>query len=205
MVPVAVLVAVVAAVIDERSNKVKPISSDGRNFPRIPEEHLSLWRQLQEFEFDVSGVPEPFSLRLARKMEWHHNYTLRVIDEYRKFLYLLKTAGHMVTPSKAVDEVWHLHLIYTHSYWEVLCVGIFKEAVHHHPGDGSTADMEKYAAIYERTLDDYSAVFGEPPVEVWGHRNKGINWRNVLARFPMGRRARTQLLELFPQPGDEAL
>ncbi len=174
------------------------------HYPRIKTEHERLWQRLVDFQFDVPAVPEPFSRRLAKKMDWDHAFALRVIDEYRKFLYLLKTAGHTVTPSKSVDEVWHLHLIYTHSYWEVLCADIFQEPIHHNPGDGSIEDIEKYAAIYERTLDNYSEVFGAPPADIWGKRNHSINWRNILARLPIGRKSRSKLMDLFPQPSDEA-
>ena len=171
---------------------------------RIPQEHQELWRQRSDFQFDEPDVPHPFSRRLAKRMNWKYPFTLQVIDEYRKFLYLLKTAGHMVTPSQSVDEVWHLHLNYTVSYWEHLCVGIFKEPMHHHPGNGSNADLEKFAAIYQRTLEDYTAVFGEPPANIWGRPNPLINWRKVLIHLPLGKRTRSKLLDLFPHPADEA-
>ena len=102
----------------------------------IPPEHAELWRQLQEFVFDEPGAEYNFSKRLAKRNKWEHDFALRVIEEYRKFLFLLKAAGHMVTPSIVVDEAWHLHLIYTYSYWEVLCTQIFKVPMHHHPGNG---------------------------------------------------------------------
>lgn len=81
---------------------------------------------------------------------------------------------------------------------------IFKRPMHHHPGNGSIEDQEKFAAIYERTLDDYQQVFGEPPENIWGKPNPNINWRNVLAKLPVGQRARSTLLDLFPSPADEA-
>ena len=32
------------------------------------------------------------------------------IEEYRKFVFLALVAGHQITPSDQVDQVWHLHL-----------------------------------------------------------------------------------------------
>lgn len=172
----------------------------------IPEEHAELWRQLQEFVFDEPGVEYNFSKRLAKRNKWDIALALRVIEEYRKFLFLLKVTGHMVTPSTFVDEAWHLHLIYTYSYWEVLCMRIFKQPIHHHPGNGSDADQAKFAALYERTLEDYKGFFGAPPVQIWGKPNESIDWRAILAALPvLPRRAKSTLLELFPQPSDEAL
>jgi len=103
-----------------------------------------------------------------------------------------------------VDEAWHLHLIYTYSYWEVLCTQIFKVPMHHHPGNGTDEDQTKFAAIYERTLDDYKRFFGEPPVEIWGKPNESIDWRAILSALPVPKRTKSALLDLFPRPSDEA-
>jgi len=172
--------------------------------PAISAEHQEVWRQLQGFVFDDPGAPYPFSLRLAKRQKWTHEFALRVIEEYRKFLFLLKAAGHMVTPSTIVDEAWHLHLIYSYSYWELLCVRIFKEPIHHHPGNGSDEDQEKFAAIYERTLEDYQRFFGEPPVDIWGKPNPAVDWRKILSNLPVGKRLKSSLMALFPRPSDEA-
>ena len=171
----------------------------------VPPEHRELWMKLVAFEFDEPGVPLPFSVRLAERMNWSQLFALQVIEEYRKFLYLLKTAGHEVTPSKNVDEAWHLHLQYTRSYWEHLCLEIFNEPMHHNPGNGSGKDIEKYAAVYERTLDDYASVFGKPPAHIWGRPNRLISWRNILVNLPLGRKNQSRLLSMFRHPSDEAL
>lgn len=167
-------------------------------------EELMLWDKLLRFQLDEPGVPLPFSVKLAQRMDWSHEYALRVVEEYRKFLFLLKAAGYAVTPSKHVDEAWHLHLQYTKSYWEELCLRIFEQAMHHNPGNGSGEDREKYAAIYERTLEDYARYFGTPPEDIWGRPNAMIAWRNVLVNAPVGRMMRSRLLSLFAHSSDEA-
>lgn len=176
----------------------------------IPEEHQWLWQQLRDFQFDNPDAPHPFSKRLAKRNghnQWTHDFALLVIEEYRKFLFLLGAAGHMVTPSINVDEAWHLHLMYTYSYWEVLCQKIFKRPMHHFPGDGSDEDREKFAAIYERTLADYQRFFGEPPANVWGKPNPNIDWRKILQNLPVGKSLRSTLFHIFPplpEPSEEA-
>src|SRR5436190_23876910 len=79
-------------------------------------------QQQQLFEniraFDIDGGPSAFRFaeRLAKENRWSRSFADRVIDEYRKFLFLAVAAGHPVSPSDAVDEAWHLHLLYTESY-----------------------------------------------------------------------------------------
>jgi hypothetical protein len=96
------------------------------------------------------------------------DFTASVINEYRRFLYLCAVAGHAVTPSDAVDQAWHLHLCYTRSYWQDLCRDILGLRLHHGPTKGGEAELSKYIAWYEKTLEAYEEIFGvEPPAEVW--------------------------------------
>ena len=127
-----------------------------------------LWKKLTEFPLE-----DGFSKRLARENEWGVLFTEQVIGEYRKFLYLTQVAGHPVTPSKAVDKAWHLHLLYTRSYWDGLCNGILGEPLHHEPGTGKSGDATQFAAQYARTQASYRAIFGtEPPAAVWGRHSE---------------------------------
>lgn len=175
-------------------------------YPRIPDQHAELWRKVKEYQFDKPGAPYPFSQKLKKRNKWNdHAFALRVIEEYRKFLYLTQTCPYMCTPSLIVDEAWHLHLQYTDMYWIKMCRDIFGRALHHHPGDGSDEDKEKFAAIYERTLDDYTKVFGTPPEDIWGKPNPSIDWRAICAKLPVPRIIKDNLMELFaPAPSEEA-
>ena len=77
-------------------------------------------------------------------------------------------AGHPVTPSEEVDEVWHLHLCYTRSYWDRMCGVILGKPLHHGPTEGGKKEEEKFADWYARTLESYRVHFGEePPVDIW--------------------------------------
>jgi hypothetical protein len=134
----------------------------------IPPEHANLWERLSTFPIDKPGVADPLSKRLAREQRWHHAYALRVVEEYRKFMFLCVTAGHICTPSIIVDQAWHLHLLYTRSYWDGLCTQVLGRPIHHQPSDGGDVEDTKYAGLYERTLESYARVFGEPPSDIWG-------------------------------------
>ncbi|RYG65299.1 TIGR04222 domain-containing membrane protein, partial [bacterium] len=127
----------------------------------------SLWERLQQFDLDA-GAQFSFSRRLARDNAWSHEYALRVCEEYKKFLYLACTAGHMVSPSEEVDQAWHLHLTYTRSYWEELCPKVLGQPLHHEPTRGGKVEGAKFENLYERTLASYREAFEtEPPPDIW--------------------------------------
>ena len=77
-----------------------------------------LWARIKGFALDDPASSLPFSQRLARENGWSRHFACRAIEEYKRFCYLAMTAGHSVSPSDAVDQAWHLHLLYTRSYWD---------------------------------------------------------------------------------------
>ncbi len=128
----------------------------------------NLWNRISAFSLDAVDAAYPFSKRLARENAWSLSYAKRVIEEYKRFMFLAVSAGHEVTPSEEVDEVWHLHLIYTKSYWDDFCNGVLGKPIHHNPTKGGKSEREKYGALYNRTLDSYRAFFNEePPADIW--------------------------------------
>jgi uncharacterized protein (TIGR04222 family) len=126
------------------------------------------WRAIEAFALDDPGAALPFSRRLARDKAWSLPFTQRAIREYKRFVFLALHAGHPVTPSEAVDEVWHEHLTYTRSYWERFCGEILGRPLHHEPTRGGQQERERYHGQYERTLAAYEQLFGEkPPADIW--------------------------------------
>lgn len=114
------------------------------------------------------GTRLTFARRLSRETGWSQDFTRRAIAEYRRFLYLAARAGHPVTPSEEVDEVWHFHLLYTRSYWDDLCATVLGAPLHHAPTRGGRAEATKFTDWYERTLASYRQHFdAEPPAEIW--------------------------------------
>jgi hypothetical protein len=128
----------------------------------------SLRERIEFFQLDDPESSLPFTSRLAREQGWTHAFAARVVAEYRRFLYLAMVAGHPVTPSEEVDQAWHLHLVYTKSYWQGLCRDVLGRDLHHEPTAGGAAEGEKFVDWYARTLESYRMTFGEPPpAEVW--------------------------------------
>ncbi|MDP0489600.1 MAG: hypothetical protein Q7Q71_00950 [Verrucomicrobiota bacterium JB023] len=130
--------------------------------------NAALWERLQSFQFDEDNSRLRFSHRLARENSWDHPFACRVVEEYRRFLYLACASGHPVTPSDEVDQAWHLHLVYTRSYWDELCTQTLGRPIHHGPTKGGREESSKFHDWYARTLDSYREHFGEePPVDIW--------------------------------------
>lgn len=126
------------------------------------------WKALEAFQVDEPKVVFSFSARLARENGWTANQASRAIAEYKRFLFLARHAGHSVTPSIVIDQVWHLHLVYTRSYWKELCGDVLGRQLHHHPTTGGLAESGKFEAQYEQTLTSYRRLFGEaPPQDIW--------------------------------------
>ncbi len=127
-----------------------------------------LWRQIQGFHFDEGSSAFPFAARLARDNDWSYGFTVRVIHEYRRFAFLAVAAGHPVTPSDQVDQAWHLHLLYTHSYWVSFCKKMLGRPLHHGPTRGGDREREKFNDWYDRTLESYRRFFDQdPPADIW--------------------------------------
>ncbi|XZE55007.1 TIGR04222 domain-containing membrane protein [Planctomycetaceae bacterium SH139] len=128
----------------------------------------SLRIRLERFDLDDSNSRLKFSERLARENNWTMRYAGRVIVEYKRFLELAITAGHTVTPSDDIDQAWHLHMVYTRSYWNDLCRDVLRQPLHHGPTKGGQHERERYEDLYARTVDSYHRTFDEaPPEDIW--------------------------------------
>ena len=132
------------------------------------EPNLALLRRLEEFNIDDSESSFPFSAKLAHEQNWTKSFTARAIEEYKRFCYLAVTAGHPVSPSEVVDEVWHLHLTYSYNYWKVFCPEVLQMPFHHHPSKGGGAERSKFDEWSAKTEQSYRVAFSEePPSVIW--------------------------------------
>jgi hypothetical protein len=158
-------------------------------------ESTSLRRRVEDFPLDEPGAALPFTSRLAREQGWSHLFAARVVREYKRFLILAVEAGHPVTPSEEVDQAWHLHLVYTRSYWKDLCGGILGTELHHEPTKGGSAESGKFEDWYARTLESYQRIFSEnPPSDIWPPAS--IRFKDA----PKGRWVDLKKVWLLPKP-----
>lgn len=146
--------------------------------------HRELWARIAAHRFDDPAARLTFTARLARENGWSIGRAVRVVDEYRRFVFLAVTAGHPVTPSEDVDQAWHLHLAYTRDYWQTFCRDVLGEALHHGPTRGGPSEADRYDAQYRETLDAYAAAFdAAPPADIWPPADRrfgaDLAWRRV--------------------------
>lgn len=159
----------------------------------MTELEAELWRKIENFELDDPTSSFSFSDRLARENDWSLAYSLRAIYEYKKFIFLVCIASEPLTPSDQIDQVWHLHLLYTQSYWIEFCDGILHRPIHHGPTKGREEQI-RFHDQYEFTLSFYSNTFKtNPPVDIWpeprkrfrsihfSRVNRQLNW--VIPKF----------------------
>lgn len=128
----------------------------------------ALWERIQAFDIDDMGSKLKFSDRLARENGWSKEFTQRVIAEYKKFLFLCCVQPNGATPSDAVDQAWHLHMIYTRSYWDELCDNTLQRKLHHGPTRGGKSEGVKFDNMYTGTILAYTEFFNEQaPLDIW--------------------------------------
>lgn len=155
-----------------------------------------LWKKIKNFKLDQEDVIFCFSQRLARDNNWSLDYSLEVIKEYKKFIYLCCISNHQITPSDSVDQAWHLHLTYTKSYWVEFCNETLGKEIHHNPTKGGGKEKAKFSDCYNSTFEIYKSEFGHEP-------NSAI-WRDNKSRFSEinFRRINIDQFWLIPKPSN---
>jgi hypothetical protein len=117
-------------------------------------EEKVLWNEILNFEIDNPESTFTFTDRLCRENNWSMEYSLRAVLEYKKFMFLICISTNPQTPSDQVDQVWHLHLIYTQSYWLEFCTKVLKKEIHHGPTKG-VEERSLFKDLYSSTLELY--------------------------------------------------
>lgn len=145
-----------------------------------------LWVRLKRYHFDHivpahlgdrvraafggrDASTQAFASKVAGKLGWTRDFTMRAIHEYKKFVYLGIVSESSVTPPKVIDQVWHEHLLFTRGYRE-FCRAVLERDFDHHPElVQSRSQTERFQAQYDRTLAFYVSEFNrEPPADIWG-------------------------------------
>jgi uncharacterized protein (TIGR04222 family) len=162
------------------------------------EDGLDLWGRLAAFDVDGDAQPGYFVEKLARENGWSRDYATRVLEEYRRYVYLACTADHVVVPSDQVDVVWHQHLVDTEQYWEVFCKTVLDRPLHHLPSKGG--QLDRHMALYLRTMHAYADAFDcEPPRDIWPPPTERFGQNSD------HRRVATASHWILPKPGIPAL
>lgn len=114
-----------------------------------------LWETIQHTSL-VKGGDATLLEKVMKKTKWDRATTIKVMEEYRKFLYL-SAINESVVPSEMVDEVWHEHILFTKDYFE-RWPKILGKTLHHNPA--VKGEKNTYNKDYTTTLTSYKKEFG---------------------------------------------
>lgn len=118
---------------------------------------------------------------LIKRHGWSRKDAEESCKMYKNYLFLKLKYGdqYMLPPSVEIDDVWHLHILYTEKYTSH-CQSIFGFYLHHIPGssNASEAELEKFAKQFSVTEKLYLKEFGEPIKMTKGFKSRfGIAWK----------------------------
>ncbi|MEM9972805.1 MAG: hypothetical protein AAF771_01395 [Pseudomonadota bacterium] len=126
----------------------------------------ALWARLETHQFDAAEGTLPFSGKLAQTEGWGAEDTERVVEEYRRFLYLARILEIEPAPPPAVDAAWRMHLTYTRDYWDRLVPRVLEQPLHR---DAEALRLSRRRrAFYSAARRAYAHEFGQtPPRDIW--------------------------------------
>lgn len=131
---------------------MKPIKKDRR-----------LWHRLEGYSFHE----RPLTRSLVDQLEDETGHSVDVcyilVEEYRRFMYLVGSTGETLAPSPIVDVVWKMHANDKKAYFDDFCPRIIGRTIHR-PGDLPPFQDDP---AYLRTLDYYAEEFGLAQVQFW--------------------------------------
>jgi hypothetical protein len=128
----------------------------------------NMWEKMTEMFGGTDASTKAFADKISRKYKCTKSYALKSVNEYKKFLYLAVISDFHVTPSQAIDKVWHEHILFTQAY-RIFCDEVIEYNLNHHPELFPLEEQtERYHAQYIDTLNLYVKEFGIFPTdEIW--------------------------------------
>lgn len=125
-----------------------------------------LWLKLNLMNADGLQAFAPLVDTMQKQLGQNAGMAQRVIEEYRKFLFLAMRAGHQVIPPGPVNDAWMMHLQNAQNYWENLGSMIAERPI----AQGLDASQfSSMADTWKMTLESYEKIFGmKPPMDIWG-------------------------------------
>ena len=141
-----------------------------------------LWLKLNLMNADGLQAFAPLMEMMQKQMGQNAEMAQRVIEEYRKFLFLAMRAGHQVIPPGPVNDAWMLHLQNAQNYWENLGAMITERPA------AQGVDAKQFASMadaWKMTLESYEKIFGaKPPMDIWGSGPAPDNpWMQAMASW----------------------
>lgn len=139
--------------------------------------------RIMAFQIDSEDASVSFVQRLARENNWSEDFSQRAVTEYKRFICLMMLSEISHPPSDTVDQVWHLHMTYTESYWTAFCGQTLNRQIHHHPKKEGAAQRSRYFSQYQRSMQTYQSIFGNPPADIWPGAEQRFDQANQFQRI----------------------
>jgi hypothetical protein len=125
-----------------------------------------LWLKLNVMNAQGLQAFAPMMKMAEQQMGANAEMAQRVIEEYRKFLFLAMRAGHQVIPPGIINDVWMAHIQNAQNYWENLGQMISERPATQGIDAKTFSNM---ADAWSATLQSYEKIFGmKPPMDIWG-------------------------------------
>jgi len=125
-----------------------------------------LWLKLNMMNAQGMQAFAPVMQMMEKQMGANAEMAARVIEEYRKFLFLAMRAGHQVIPPGLINDVWMMHMQNTQNFWEQLSQMMTERPA---VGGMDAKTMGSVAEAWTQTLQSYEKFFGtKPPTDIWG-------------------------------------
>ena len=131
---------------------LKPIKKDRR-----------LWHRLEGYSFHERPLTRSLIDRLRDETGHSVDVCYILVEEYRRYMYLVGSTGETLAPSPIVEVVWRLHAEDKKAYFEDFCPRVIGRTIYH-PGDLPNFQDDP---DYMRTLEYYAEEFGRPQVQFW--------------------------------------
>jgi hypothetical protein len=139
-----------------------------------------LWLKLNLMNAEGLTAFAPLAAAMQRQLGYSSEAAEKIIEEYRRFLFLAMRAGHQVIPPGIVNDVWLMHIERVQDYWETLGGMISERPVAKGLG---AADVASMTDAWKATLASYERIFGtKPPMDIWGMGPHSPNpWTQAMA------------------------
>ena len=125
-----------------------------------------LWLKINTMNAEGLAAFAPLLQTLEVQMGQSASMAQRIIEEYRKFLFLAMRAGHQVIPPGPVNDAWMAHIESMQGYWETLAQMISERPL---VGGGEARSFASATDAWKATLESYERIFGtKPPMDIWG-------------------------------------
>lgn len=104
--------------------------------------------------------------RISREMKCSVERAEVLFADVVKFLWMASTTNEVRIPTPAIDEAWHVFLLFTKDYMS-FCDEFCGGYMHHQPHRGEKIDIT--LELVTPTIDHMAAAFGAPPSSNWDY------------------------------------